>query len=199
MRDFGATIADELLAALFRRFALPMFGRGNCARGWHICSLNDPPPMSPKMFSIVDQNPRPLTGGATRIHGTDQSAPNTRKLIMKRLDDFRMHIGRQELVPIMIGGMGVDISSADLALEAARLGGVGHISDAMIKTVTDRRYQTKYVKAKQALYKYNVDSEDKSAVKFNLGHLAEATQLHVEATMSRKMAGDWYSSTAWKS
>ena len=58
------------------------------------------------------------------------------------------------------------------ALEAARLGGVGHISDAMIKTVTDRRYKTKYVKAKQALYKYNVDSIDKSAVKFDLGDLA---------------------------
>ncbi len=105
---------------------------------------------------------------------------------MKRLDDFRMRMGRHELVPIMIGGMGVDISSSDLALEAARLGGVGHISDAMIKTVTDRRYKTKYVKAKQAQYKYNVDSEDKSAVKFDLGHLAEATKLHVEHTMSRK-------------
>ncbi|MDE2401987.1 MAG: nitronate monooxygenase [Burkholderiales bacterium] len=105
---------------------------------------------------------------------------------MKRLDDFRMRMGRDELVPIMIGGMGVDISSSDLALEAARLGGVGHISDAMIKTVTDRRYKTKYVKAKQALYQYNVASADKSAVKFNLGHLAEATKLHVEGTMSRK-------------
>jgi nitronate monooxygenase len=105
---------------------------------------------------------------------------------MKRLDDFRMRMGRHELVPIMIGGMGVDISSSDLALEAARLGGVGHISDAMIKTVTDRRYKTKYVKAKQALYKYNVDSEDKSSVKFDLGHLAEATRLHVEHTMNRK-------------
>jgi nitronate monooxygenase len=105
---------------------------------------------------------------------------------MKRLDDFRMRMGRHELVPIMIGGMGVDISSSDLALEAARLGGVGHISDAMIKTVTDRRYKTKYVKAKQAQYKYNVNSEDKSAVKFDLGHLAEATRLHVEHTMNRK-------------
>jgi nitronate monooxygenase len=105
---------------------------------------------------------------------------------MKRLDDFRMRLGRDELVPIMIGGMGVDISSADLALEAARLGGVGHISDAMIKTVTDRRYKTKYVKAKQALYKYNVESSDKSPVKFDLGHLAEATRLHVDHTMSRK-------------
>ena len=97
-----------------------------------------------------------------------------------------MHMGRQELVPIMIGGMGVDISSADLALEAARLGGVGHISDAMIKTVTDRRYKTKYVKAKQALYQYNVASADKSAVKFDLGGLAEATRMHVEKTMTRK-------------
>ena len=105
---------------------------------------------------------------------------------MKRLDDFRLKMGKAELVPIMIGGMGVDISSSDLALEAARLGGVGHISDAMIKTVTDRRYKTKFVKAKQALYKLNVDSSDKSSVKFNLGDLAEATRLHVEHTMSRK-------------
>ena len=105
---------------------------------------------------------------------------------MKRLDDFRLRLGRQEFVPIMIGGMGVDISSADLALEAARLGGVGHISDAMIKTVTDRRYKTKYVKAKQALYKYNVESTDKSPVKFNLGDLAEATRMHIDHTMSRK-------------
>ena len=105
---------------------------------------------------------------------------------MRQLDDFRMRMGQHELVPIMIGGMGVDISSSDLALEAARLGGVGHISDAMIKTVTDRRYKTKYVKAKQKQYQYNVDSADKSDVKFDLGHLAEATRMHVEKTMSRK-------------
>ncbi|MBY0466783.1 MAG: nitronate monooxygenase [Burkholderiales bacterium] len=105
---------------------------------------------------------------------------------MRRLEEFRMRLGQHDLAPIMIGGMGVDISSADLALEAARLGGVGHISDAMIKTVTDRRYKTKYVKAKQALYKYVPETDDKSNVKFNLEHLAEATRLHVEGTMSRK-------------
>ena len=98
-----------------------------------------------------------------------------------------MNLGREQLVPIMIGGMGVDISSSDLAVEAARLGGVGHISDAMIKTVTDRRYKTKYGKAKQALYKYVPETDDKSNVKFDLGHLAEATRLHVESTMSRKV------------
>ena len=89
-------------------------------------------------------------------------------------------------MPIVIGGMGVDISSADLALEAARLGGIGHISDAMISTVSDRRYKTRHVKAKQAQYQYNAASSDKSAVKFDLGHVAEATKLHVEGTMARK-------------
>ena len=105
---------------------------------------------------------------------------------MKRVDDFRLQLGKHELVPIMIGGMGVDISTSDLALEAARLGGVGHISDAMINTVSDRRYATKHVKEKLALYKYNVLNEDKSPVKFDLGRLEEATRLHVEATMRRK-------------
>uniref|UniRef100_Q47C28 2-nitropropane dioxygenase, NPD n=1 Tax=Dechloromonas aromatica (strain RCB) TaxID=159087 RepID=Q47C28_DECAR len=105
---------------------------------------------------------------------------------MKRVDDFRLRLGKHELVPIMVGGMGVDISSADLAVEVARLGGVGHISDAMIKTVSDRRYKTKFVKDKLALYKYNVENEDKSPVQFDLGKLAEATRLHVEESMSRK-------------
>ena len=103
------------------------------------------------------------------------------KAMMRRVDDFRLRFGKQELVPIMIGGMGVDISTADLALEAARLGGIGHISDAMIKTVSDRRYNTKFVKEKLALYKLSVKSEDKSLVKFDLGHLVEATRADLVA------------------
>jgi len=105
---------------------------------------------------------------------------------MKRVDDFRLRFGKQELVPIVIGGMGVDISTADLALEAARLGGIGHISDAMVKTVADRRFNTKFVKEKLKLYKYNVENSDKSAVQFDLGQLAEATRLHVGKTMEAK-------------
>ncbi len=105
---------------------------------------------------------------------------------MKRVDDFRLHFGKQELVPIVIGGMGVDISTADLALEAARLGGIGHISDAMVKTVADRRFNTKFVKDKLKQYKYNVANTDKSVVQFDLGQLAEATKLHVGRTMEAK-------------
>ena len=105
---------------------------------------------------------------------------------MKCVDDFRLRFGKHELVPIMIGGMGVDISTADLALEVARLGGIGHLSDAMLPTVTDRRYKTKFVKEKTKQYKYNVENTDKSAVQFDLGQIAEATRVHVSRAMEAK-------------
>jgi NAD(P)H-dependent flavin oxidoreductase YrpB (nitropropane dioxygenase family) len=105
---------------------------------------------------------------------------------MKRVDDFRLMFGKQELVPIMIGGMGVDISTADLALEAARLGGIGHISDAMVHTVSDTRFDTRFVSQKLKKYKANVASSDKSSVKFCLDELAEATRNHVGRTMEAK-------------
>ncbi len=105
---------------------------------------------------------------------------------MKRVDDFRLKLGTQELVPIMIGGMGVDISTTALSLVAARLGGIGHISDAMVPTVSDRRYNTKYVKDKLKLYKYNVANSDKAVVQFDLGLLAEATEHHVRHSMEAK-------------
>lgn len=105
---------------------------------------------------------------------------------MKCVDDFRLRFGKQELVPIMIGGMGVDISTAELALEVARLGGIGHISDAMVPTVSDRRFDTKFVKDKLRQYKFNVANTDKSGVRFDLGQLAEATKMHVGRTMEAK-------------
>ena len=105
---------------------------------------------------------------------------------MKSVDDFRLKLGKHELMPIVIGGMGVDISTTELALVAARLGGVGHISDAMVPTISDRRYNTKYVKDKLKQYKYNVANDDKSDVQFDLARLAEATEMHVRSTMEAK-------------
>lgn len=105
---------------------------------------------------------------------------------MKRVDDFRLKFGKKEYVPLMIGGMGVDISTAELALEAVRLGGIGHISDAMVPDVSDRRFDTEFVKEKTKFYKYNIANSDKSDVKFDLGRLAEATRLHVGKTMEAK-------------
>jgi len=105
---------------------------------------------------------------------------------MKRVDDFRLRLGNKEYVPIMIGGMGVDISTSELALEAARLGGIGHISDAMVQDVSDRKFDTTFVKDKTKLYKFNINNMDKAVVKFDLERLAEATRLHVGATMAAK-------------
>ena len=105
---------------------------------------------------------------------------------MKCVDDFRLRFGKRELVPIVVGGMGVDISTSTLALEAARLGGIGHLSDAMVKTVSDRRYETNFVSGKLKRYKFNVASSDKSAVLFDLNRLAEATNNHVGRTMEAK-------------
>jgi nitronate monooxygenase len=107
-------------------------------------------------------------------------------MAMKCVNDFRLKFGKQELVPIMIGGMGVDISTAELALEAARLGGIGHLSDAMLPTVTDRLLNTNFVKSKLKQYKYNVANTDKSKVQFDLGQIAESTRLHVSKAMEAK-------------
>ncbi|TFW28043.1 nitronate monooxygenase [Massilia arenosa] len=105
---------------------------------------------------------------------------------MKRVDDFRLRLGGKEYVPIMIGGMGVDISTSELALEAARLGGIGHISDAMVPDVSDRKFDTTFVKDKTKAYKFNINNMDKSVVKFDLDRLAEAQRLHIGATMEAK-------------
>ena len=105
---------------------------------------------------------------------------------MTRVDDYRLKFGQHELVPIVIGGMGVDISTAELALEAARLGGIGHISDALIHDVSDRRFDTAYIKEKTKFFKANINNSDKSIIQFDLGHLAEATKLHVGKTMEAK-------------
>ncbi|MES2743117.1 MAG: nitronate monooxygenase [Pseudomonadota bacterium] len=105
---------------------------------------------------------------------------------MKRVDDFRLRFGKQEYVPIMVGGMGVDISTSELALEAARLGGIGHISDAMVEDVSDRRFDTTFVKDKTKFYKFNINNTDKAVVQFDLSRLAEAQRRHIGATMEAK-------------
>jgi len=103
-----------------------------------------------------------------------------------KLDDFRFLLGDHELVPIIIGGMGVNISTAELALEAVRLGGIGHISDAGIEAVADMRFGTKFVREKFQRYRDNVRNPDKTHVHFDLESVAESQALHVAKTMERK-------------
>jgi len=80
----------------------------------------------------------------------------------------------------------VDISTAELALEAARLGGIGHISDALVTDVSDRRFDTTFVKDKTREFKHNILNADKSSIKFKLEDIADAQRRHVRGTMQAK-------------
>lgn len=102
------------------------------------------------------------------------------------VDNYRLRLGGAEYVPIVIGGMGVDISTTELALTAARLGGVGHISDAMVQHVSDRKFDTHFTKAKSQKHRKTRDGLDKTSVKFDLEHLRQAQINHVRHTMERK-------------
>jgi len=105
---------------------------------------------------------------------------------MTVLNDFRLHLGDDEYLPIVVGGMGVDISTSELALEACRLGGIGHISDAMTPWVSDRKMNTHFTKTKSGRFKFNRNSQDKTQVKFNLEELYNATLGVVRAAVERK-------------
>lgn len=104
----------------------------------------------------------------------------------KVVNDFRLTLGGRSYVPIMIGGMGVDISTAALALEAARLGGIGHISDAMALQVSDQKFDTRHTRQKARTHAATRDSLDKTSVKFDLDELYKAQRRLVESVMARK-------------
>lgn len=108
---------------------------------------------------------------------------------MKKLDDFRLILKGQELVPIMVGGMGVDISTGKLALEAARLGGIGHISDAMSLYVSDKKNGTLFTIGKFKKHRSSARSYDKAGVRFDLQDLYAAQFKNVRSVMDEKKGG----------
>jgi NAD(P)H-dependent flavin oxidoreductase YrpB (nitropropane dioxygenase family) len=101
-------------------------------------------------------------------------------------DNFRLQLGAKEYVPIIIGGMGVNISTTELALAAEKLGGIGHISDALVTYVCDRLLKTTFVSRKRKKYLQYSNNPDKSAVLFDLEELAEAQKKYIEYTISQK-------------
>ena len=102
------------------------------------------------------------------------------------VEDFTLNIGSKEFLPIVLGGMGVDISVPNLALVIARLGGIGHISDAMIPTIVDRHFHTDYVKDKVRQFKEWIGRADKQGICFDLNALAESIQRYVSETMASR-------------
>jgi nitronate monooxygenase len=105
---------------------------------------------------------------------------------MDVVDNYRLKFGAQEYVPIVVGGMGVNISTAELALEACRLGGIGHISDAMNPFVSDKKFHTKFTKTKSTKHRESRDSLDKTSVKFDPKELEKAQLQVVRSVMDQK-------------
>ncbi len=105
------------------------------------------------------------------------------------VDNYRLKLNGKEYVPIIVGGMGVNISTAELALEACRLGGIGHISDAMNPFVSDKKFDTKFTKAKSEKHRASRDTFDKTEVKFDLEDLRRS-QLRVVRSVMEQKSGD---------
>jgi len=105
---------------------------------------------------------------------------------LKQLNDFTLKLGNREFVPIMLGGMGVDVSVPALALEVARLGGIAHLSDAMLPTVVDRHFQTHFVRTRFERFRMYLNNPDKSGMYFDPEELGEAIRLYVSDTMAQK-------------
>ncbi len=106
--------------------------------------------------------------------------------LSKKLDEYRLTISGKEFVPIIQGGMGVDISTRSLAQVVCSLGGIGTISDAMIQTVIDKDFKTRYVGNRLKKYKFNINNPDKSIVQFDLAEIKEAQTRQVEETLAGK-------------
>ncbi|HEX2950346.1 MAG TPA: nitronate monooxygenase [Armatimonadota bacterium] len=105
---------------------------------------------------------------------------------MTRINDFTLTLGQHEYVPIMLGGMGVDISVPELVLAVARLNGIAHLSDAMLPAVVDRQFHTHFVRNKRQRLQDYASSTDKTGSTFDLDELAKAIHLYVSDTMSAK-------------
>lgn len=105
---------------------------------------------------------------------------------MDKLDDYRLRLGDQEYIPIMIGGMGVDISTPRLVLEGARLGGIAHLSDALVCAMADKYFGSKFVKARFKKNKPFAHLNNKSFAQFDLEAVKKATMMLVAGTMEKK-------------
>ena len=103
-----------------------------------------------------------------------------------RLADFPVTFHNRQYAPLMVGGMGVNISNDTLALAVEKLGGIAHLSDALLMDIADKQFGTGFCKDKIHRYKNLVDTYDKSEIAFDLDRLAESTRHYVSDVMSRK-------------
>lgn len=103
-----------------------------------------------------------------------------------RLSDFPVTFHNRQYAPLMVGGMGVNISNDTLALAVEKLGGIAHLSDALLMDIADKQFGTSFCKDKIHRFKNLIDSYDKSEIVFDLERLAESTRRYVSDVMRRK-------------
>ncbi len=79
----------------------------------------------------------------------------------------------------------MDVSTPNLVLAIARLGGIAHLSDAMLSAVVDRHAGTRYVANKRARSRV-MSHPETAATNFDLTALHDATYQYCRAVMNRK-------------
>jgi len=111
-------------------------------------------------------------------------SPSLKEPIIQ-LDDFTLTLGQQNYIPLLVGGMGVDVSTPNLVLTVAHLGGIAHISDAMLPAVVDRHTGTHFVQDKRAQSHVIVHPETAVST-FDVTAVHAATYQYISAVMNRK-------------
>ena len=105
---------------------------------------------------------------------------------MKKLDDHRLFLGKKEYKPIMLGGMGMDISTTELVLATAKMGGIAHLSDALVKPLADRMFGTQFVKERIKAYKSSSHLQNKAHAQFDQDKIYKAVHMVCSDAMERK-------------
>ena len=106
--------------------------------------------------------------------------------MQEKLSDYSITLRGRQYKPLMVGGMGVNISSSKLVLAVEKLGGIAHLSDALLMDVCDRELGTHYSQAKTRRFKDLINNPDKSEESFDLEDLAAATKQYISHEMSQK-------------
>ncbi len=106
--------------------------------------------------------------------------------MQEKLGDYSVTLRGRQYKPLMVGGMGVNISNSRLVLAVEKLGGIAHLSDALLMDVCDRELGTHYSQTKTRRLKQYINSPDKSEDSFDLKDLEEATKLYITHVMRQK-------------
>lgn len=107
---------------------------------------------------------------------------------MTKPKDFRIKLGSTEYLPLMIGGMGVDVSTSQMVLEAVKLGCIAHLSDAMVPAVCDKNFGTHFVRNKTENYHrlQSKNFEPDRIPQYDLHEYGLAQEQYVAETVAKK-------------